>query len=95
MAGAVGAIKCAVRLDDNDAVIAVRGDADDLTELAPSLRRAVTELGEVLGLQAFRSFECTSAGRQLMHYRDTAHSTVTLEAAPGTTLEAVRSALKH
>ena len=95
MAGALGAVKCAVRLDDNDAVIGVRGDANDLTELAPALRRAVTQLGEVLGLQAFRSFECTFGGRQLLHYRDTAHSTITLEAAPGTNLEAVRSALKH
>jgi hypothetical protein len=30
-----------------------------------------------------------------MHYRDTAHSTITLEAAPGKNLEAVRSALKQ
>jgi len=95
MAGAVGGIKRAVRLDDEDAVIAMRGDAGDLTELAPALRRAVTQLGEVLGLRTFRSFECSFEGRQLMHYRDTAHSTITLEAAAGTNLEAVRSALKH
>jgi len=84
-----------VRLDDSDSVIAVRGDADDLATLAPLLKRAVAELGDLLGLQAFRAFECTFGGRQLMHYRDTAHSTITLEAAPGANLEAVRSASKH
>jgi len=95
LAGAVGAVKRAVRLDDSDAVIALRGDADDLAELAPALKRAIAQLGDVLGLQAFRAFECTLGGRQLMHYRDTAHSTITLEAAPGANLEAVRSASKH
>jgi len=95
LAGAVGAVRRAVRLDDSDSVIAVRGDADDLATLAPLLKRAVAELGDLLGLQAFRAFECTFGGRQLMHYRDTAHSTITLEAAPGANLEAVRSASKH
>jgi hypothetical protein len=95
MAGAVGAVKRAVRLDDNDTVIAVRGEADELIELGPRLRRAAAELGDVLGLQTFHSFECTFGGRQLMHYRDTMHSTITLEAVPGTNLAAVRSALKR
>lgn len=95
LAGAVGAVKRAVRLDDSDAVIALRGDADDLAELAPALKRALAQLGEALGLQAFRAFECTFGGRQLIQYRDTAHSTITLEAAPGANLDAVRSASKH
>jgi len=95
MAGAVGAVRRAVRLDASDTVIAVRGDADDLAALAPALRRAITQLGDVLGLQEFRAFECTFGGRQLVHYRDTSHSTITLEAAPGANLEAVRSASKH
>lgn len=95
-AGAAGAVKRAARLDDNDALIAVRGDADGLAEVAPAIRRAVLALGDALGLTAFRSFECSSADRQLMLYRDTKHSYIALEAAPGTNPQAVRPALsKH
>ena len=86
----------AVRLDDQDALIALRGDAEELARKAPGLRRAVAALGEVLGLQNFRSFEGAFAGRQLMLYRDTKYSYIALEAAPGTSLEAVRGApAKH
>ena len=95
-AGAGGAVRRAARLDDQDALIALRGDAEELAQKAPGLRRAVAALGEVLGLQNFRSFECTFAGRQLMLYRDTGRSYIALEAAPGTNLEALRAApAKH
>ena len=59
------------------------------------LRLSERLFAEALGLQAFRAFECTFGGRQLIQYRDTAHSTITLEAAPGANLDAVRSASKH
>lgn len=88
--GAAAAVKRAARLDDNDALIAVRGDAEGLAKVAPAIRRAVLALGNALGLQAFRSFECTCADRRLMLYRDTMHTYIALEAAPGTNLEAVR-----
>lgn len=92
LAGAVGAVKRAARLDERDALIAVRGDGEGLAELAPGIRRAALTLGEVLGLQAFRSLECSCSDRQLLLYRDTTHSYIALEAAPGTNFDAVRAA---
>jgi len=91
LAGAAAAVKRAARLDDRDALIAVRGDAEGLALSAPAIKRAALALGDALGLQAFRSLECSSADRQLLLYRDTKHSYIALEAAPGTNLDAVRA----
>lgn len=92
LAGAVGAVKRAARLDENDALVAVRGDAEQLAELAPAIKRAALALGDVLGLQTFRSLECSCSDRQLLLYRDTKQSYIALEAAPGTNFDAVRAA---
>lgn len=86
MAGAVGAVRRAVRLDDEHQLLAERGQVADLVELAPGLKRAIEALGAVLGLEGFRSFECALPGRRLMLYRDTRDSYIALEAAPGANL---------
>lgn len=92
----VAPVKRAVRLDQHGVLVAVRGDAEELAELAPAVRRAATALGEVLGLQGFRSFECSCGERQLLVHRDTDDSTIALEAAPGANLGALRAAAsKH
>ncbi|HEY6727996.1 MAG TPA: DUF4388 domain-containing protein [Polyangiaceae bacterium] len=92
LVGAAAAVKRAARLDERDALIAARGDGDALAQLAPAVKRAALALGEVLGLQHFRALECSCAARQLVLYRDTNHSYVALEAAPGTNLDALRTA---
>ncbi len=95
MAGAVGSVRSAVRLDDAGNVLAQRGDVDDLIKTAPFLKNTLDALGSVLGLENFRAFECVLGDRQLMVYRDTRTSSITLETALGANMEAVRAALKH
>lgn len=95
MAGAVGAVRLAVRISLDGEVLGERGDAKALAELAPLLVQRLRALGAALGMAEFRSFDCMLKGRQLMVYRDSPQSYIALEAAQDADLGSVRAALKH
>lgn len=86
-------MRTAVRMDEAGNVLTTRGDVDELIKTARRLKSTLESLGSALGLENFRAFECVLSDRQLIVYRDTRASSITLEMAPDANMEAVRAAL--
>ena len=88
--GEMPSIIRAVRLDADGEVIQSDGDVSEFADAAAYAVRLAQLIGEGLGLEGFRGFECTAQSKSMITYLDDDGSVVAIEASARADLSAHR-----